>query len=467
MPDEFLIPEFVRPQMQRAMEGVRPERVQWFEVRNAVDTTGDGEPDTTEVAIYDEIGGWCGVSPAAFRAAMNDIKTPNIELRIHSPGGNAFDGIAIANTIRQHPAHTTAYVDGLAASAASYIALAADEVVMNTAAQLMIHDAWGVVVGPASDLEDVAGQLNKISNNIAKLYAKKAGGTVEEWRDAMRAESWYTDEEAVEAGLADRVDDGKKAAPAKNSWNLSVFMYGGRNAALDPSREAAPEPPMPAGRRAVTHVKAGLVDRDALAASVAAKAEPITPAQAARRIHNAPVANRADGPTNNGKGSAMDPVMLREALGLPADATDDAVRSALSADGLTSATETPPAAPTASANPGALAAMAEQTGVVLVDPDQLKALRASALKGEQAWNKMRSDERDNILNKAVHEGKFPVSRLEYWQKLWDADPDGTRNAITNLAPNIIPTMSSGYASAPEDVSEAERAYAGLYGIEGR
>jgi ATP-dependent protease ClpP protease subunit len=482
MPEAFLLPELVRPNMQAALEGVRPERVQWFEVHNAVDTTGDGTPDTTEVVIYDEIGGWCGVSPAAFRAAMNEITTPNIDLRVHSPGGNAFDGIAIYNTIRQHPAHTVAYVDGLAASAASFIALAADEVVMSEAAQLMIHDAWGMVVGPASDMTDVAAQLNKMSDNIAGLYARKAGGTVAEWRAAMQSESWYTDHEAVAAGLADRVAEDKKATPVSASWNLSVFMYGGRNAAVAPDREAAPEPPMPAGRK---FAAGGLIGFDApptVASASAARetvkitasnvADPpvtpkITPAAAAARMHSAPVANRANGPTNNGKGSAMDPVMLRTALGLPADATDETVRGALAADGLASAPTPTELADTA--DPVALSALAEQTGAVLVDSTLLRELRTSAMKGEQAYDAMRRSERDGVLNQAVKDGKFPVSALDSWAKLWDADPEGTRRAVNNLARNVIPVMTAGYAATMDDISEADMAYNGLYGapVEGR
>lgn len=444
------------------MEGVRPERVQWFEIRNAVDVDGDGAPDTTEVMIYDEIGGWCGVSPAAFRNALNKIETPNISLRIHSPGGNAFDGVAIYNTIRSHPSHITAHIDGLAASAASYIALAADEVVMSEAAQLMIHDAWGVVVGPASDLDDVSAQLNKMSDNIAKLYAKKAGGSVEFWRDAMRAESWYTDEEAVAAGLADRVADDVKAADVKAAWNLSVFMYGGR--------AQAPEPPMPAGRTLVD--LAALAKRPAPVVVTAANrdappvAPRISPAQAAAKIANAPVASRANGPTNR-KVSAMDAVKLREALNLPADATDDEVRAALSSGGLGAPVAPPPANTTETVDPSKLAEMAEQTGAVLVDTDFLRQLRESAMKGEQAFDSMRRQERDGIISQAVKDGKFPMSAAGNWAKLWDADPEGTRKAINNLARNVIPVVSAGYAQSMDEISETDMAYNGLYGEAGR
>jgi ATP-dependent protease ClpP protease subunit len=467
MPDVLLLPEFVRPHMQRAMEGVRPERVQWFEIRNAADG-GAPHPETTEVVIYDEIGGWCGVSPAAFRRALKAIETPRIDVRIHSPGGNAFDGIAIYNAIRQHPAYVTAYVDGLAASAASFIALGADEVVMSEAAQIMIHDAWGVVVGPADDLTDVAEQLNKISNNIARVYAKKSGGTVEEWRAAMKKESWYTDDEAVEAGLADRIDDGRRAAPVKAQWNLSVFMYGGRNAAIDPEREPAPQPPMPAGPVTRTDKPSRVAASKTVTINASNRDMPpvapkVSPADAAAKIHRAPVSNRSDGPTNP-EGSTMDSAKLREALGLAADADDDAVRNALASSGFSEAPPADPPTPPTMTVPdtATLAAMADGDAAVLVDPAQLRSLRESAAKGERAFDKMRRDERDTILSKAVKDGKFPPERLQHWMNLWDKDPEGTRAAVDRLAPNVIPVLSAGYAASLDEVSEADMAYKGLY-----
>src|SRR5690606_38136643 len=118
---------------------------------------------------------------------------------------DVFDGVAIYNALRDHPADVAVRVDGLAASAASFIAQAGDKVTMNRGSQLMIHDAWGLCIGPAADMRETAALLDRVSDTIAGLYAARAGGTVEDWREAMLAESWYSAEEAVEANLADEV----------------------------------------------------------------------------------------------------------------------------------------------------------------------------------------------------------------------------------------------------------------------
>lgn len=190
------------------------------------------ESDVTEVYIYDEIGMW-GTSAAGFVDELRSIKSGNIDLHLNSPGGEVFDGTAIYNALVNHPATVTVYVDGLAASAASFIAQAGDEVVMAQGSTMMIHDAAGFVWGNASDLRDTADILDKISNGIASIYAERTGGTTAEWRALMVEEVWYTAKEAVTAGLADKVG-GKRAAQADNKWDLSVFNHAGRSDAPSP-----------------------------------------------------------------------------------------------------------------------------------------------------------------------------------------------------------------------------------------
>ena len=169
----------------------------WFEIKNSA-------APTAEVWIYDEIG-YYGVSAADFSRELRDITASTIELHISSPGGDVFDGLAILNSLRQHKATVNVTVDGIAASAASFIAMAGDRVLMAPQAQMMIHDASGVAVGNAKDMQDMADLLEKTSENIAAVYAQRAGGTPEEWRQAMLAETWYSDQEAVDAGLADGI----------------------------------------------------------------------------------------------------------------------------------------------------------------------------------------------------------------------------------------------------------------------
>ena len=208
---------------------------------------------TATLRLYDPIdswGGWWGVSAKEFTAALDELpeSVTTIELLINSPGGDVFEGIAILNALRRHQARVVAVVEGLAASAASLIAVGADEVVMGRNAELMIHDAWGICIGNAEDMTDMAANLGRISDNLARVYADKAGGDMEQWRAAMRAETWYSDVEAVDAGLADRVDERTVADDgAKARFDLSAFNYAGRAAAPSPPPKAAPEPsPAPA-----------------------------------------------------------------------------------------------------------------------------------------------------------------------------------------------------------------------------
>lgn len=171
------------------------------------------EDTTATIRLYDPIdewGGWWGMSAAEMADAVDALpaKITDIRLLINSPGGDVFDGTAIMNILAAHPARVTAVVQGLAASAASFIAVGADELVMNPGSMLMIHDASTGVYGWADDLRQMADLLDKISDNLAALYARKAGGTAADWRETMKAETWYTADEAVTAGLADKVEAG-------------------------------------------------------------------------------------------------------------------------------------------------------------------------------------------------------------------------------------------------------------------
>ncbi|MEV0618550.1 head maturation protease, ClpP-related [Nonomuraea sp. NPDC050404] len=169
----------------------------WYELKNLA-------ADVAEVSIYDEIGAW-GVTASEFCRDLQGVTARTLELHINSPGGDVWDGLAILNSLRQHPATVNVTIDGLAASAASFIAMAGDTVVMAPQSMFMIHEASGLVIGNSQDMADMAALLDKASANIAQVYAQRAGGDVEDWRAAMRAETWYSDREAVEAGLADAV----------------------------------------------------------------------------------------------------------------------------------------------------------------------------------------------------------------------------------------------------------------------
>lgn len=239
-------PGRVRTTRPRAQ--LRAGRTDWYRITNYA----GAQTGTAEVDIYDEIGYW-GVTAADFLNDLRQVTAQQITVRLNSPGGEIFDGLAIANSLAAHPATVTVQVDSLAASIASVIAVAGgDRVVMMPHSQMMIHDGSGLAIGNAADMREMAELLDAQSNNIAAVYASKAGGSVEDWRAVMVAETWYTAEEAVVAGLADevaelpgrRTNDGEAATP-KNSWDLSLFRYAGRAAAPAPVNTAAAPAPDP------------------------------------------------------------------------------------------------------------------------------------------------------------------------------------------------------------------------------
>lgn len=212
-------------------------RRNWYEIDNQAG-------DVADIYLYDEIGMW-GTPAGDFVRDLATITARRIVCHINSPGGEIFDGIAIYNSLKAHPAYVAIEVDSLAASIASVIAMAGDEITMMEGGQMMIHDGSGLCLGNAQDMRDMADLLDRQSDNIAGFYAARAGGTAKQWRDRMRAETWYTAAEAVAAGLADKVSSQagpRSRTPAgenmDNHWDLGVFRYAGRDHA--PAPDAAP-----------------------------------------------------------------------------------------------------------------------------------------------------------------------------------------------------------------------------------
>jgi ATP-dependent Clp protease, protease subunit len=156
--------------------------------------------------VYDEIGVEWGVTAAAVATALDGVRGA-VQVCINSPGGDVWAGLAIYAALRQHPGQVQVRVDGLAASAASIVAMAASPGQLTAApnSMFMVHSAWTVTVGDEHDHADAAQLLAKVSDNLAQVYAGRAGGTAAQWRAVMAAETWFDADEAVSAGLADRV----------------------------------------------------------------------------------------------------------------------------------------------------------------------------------------------------------------------------------------------------------------------
>ena len=180
--------------------------------------------DTVEISIYDEIGYW-GITAKSFskdlKALGNNLK--QINLHIHSPGGDVFDGIAIYNLLKNHPANVTVYIDGLAASMASVIAMAGNEVIMPENAMMMIHKPWGIQGGDAEDMRKYADLLDKVENTLIPAYANKTGKTPEELAEMLSAETWLNGKECVEQGFADKLAEPLVAMASIKSRKLEDF----------------------------------------------------------------------------------------------------------------------------------------------------------------------------------------------------------------------------------------------------
>ncbi|WP_130011996.1 head maturation protease, ClpP-related [Serinicoccus sediminis] len=405
-------------------------RKRWFRVENVVRTDEDGRT-RAKVYIYDPIGGWFGVTPNDFVRELDELDVDVIELHINSPGGSVYDGIAIMNALRQHDAEVVGFVDGLAASAASFIAVGGcDELVMAAHSELMVHDALVLCVGNAADMRDMADHLDRISDNIAAVYARKAGGSAESWRDVMREERWYSAAEAVAAGLADRTDedpdeqDDDQDDDTENRWR-DLF---------------------------------GPLDRTA-----GTREDHRAPAAAAHNSRAATAA-RATSPTAAANGDTTQEgalmkneqrQILRQLAGVADDADDATIVAALQEAHQELTEDTTPDGTTTSAR--------IPDGMELVDSEALAALQADATAGREARNQQVAEHRTRVVADAIRAGKIPVARRQHWIDQLTADP-GAEATLTALRDGTVPLDEQGHAEAgPEESDQAAADYKAAWG----
>jgi ATP-dependent protease ClpP protease subunit len=378
------------------------------------DTTDTG---TATLYLYDPIDSWggvWGVSAKEFAVALAALPAGTGEIRLHinSPGGEVWDAMAIVNQLREYPAKVVAVVDGIAASAASFIAAAADELVMGIGSQLMIHDAWNIAIGNEQDMLDMAARLSRDSQGAAAVYAAKAGGTVDEWRALMRAETWYTADEAVAAGLADStVEDpaSNDKAKAALKGGRSLFRYAGRAEAPAPGQPMAVHLDPPAAPESGnTHTQQ---EEDSMSAL-------------------------SDG--------------LRTRLGI----TD----AALDEDGLLAALDE---ALTERSEPETQTPSALPAGTIAIDEATYAQLLEDGKAGREARAEQLANKRVAAVDKAVQEGRIPLARRGHWLEQLEADP-GAAETLAKLAP-VIPTEEIGLTGGVDEASDDELAnYRAIY-----
>ena len=217
--------------------------------------------DRAEILIYDEIGYDpffdVGIAAEDLVRDLSEIEASQIDVRINSVGGVVFEGVAIYNALARHPAHVDVYIDGIAASIASVIAMAGDRIHIAANAFLMTHNPHGVVWGEAADMRKMADTLDKIRGSLIGTYARRTGQPAEKIEAWMDAETWFNAEEAVRFGFADEIIEGGEidariAACLCTYRNVPPALAAliGARAPEPPAPEPEPEPenpPAPAG----------------------------------------------------------------------------------------------------------------------------------------------------------------------------------------------------------------------------
>lgn len=193
--------------------------------------------------MYDEIGAWYGVTARDVAETLAAITADTIHVRINSPGGDMFAGIAIANALRAHDAQVITHVDGMAASAASLIAIAGDEVRMSDNAWLMIHEPWTIGGGNAGDFRKLADTLDGFTGTLVAEYVKRTGLDAETVAQMMADETWLNASDAIAQGFADSLDGAGDSA-VSNKFDLSVYRNAprelrgaGERPAAEPKRD--------------------------------------------------------------------------------------------------------------------------------------------------------------------------------------------------------------------------------------
>lgn len=382
----------------------------WYQVRNEAQT--GGEP---EILIYDVIESIFGVSPADFMQDLAKIDAPAITVRINSPGGDVFGGIAILNALRGHDAQITTVVDGVAASIASVIAMGGDEVVMNKNSQMMIHNAWDIVIGNADELQQAADRLRGFSANIASVYAERAGGSVADWQALMDAETWYTADEAVAAGLADRVlvdtqkDSAMASYPRASAFDLSKFRYAGR--------QAAPAP------------------------QIAARAQTPPPVQVEENEGKEPVV------------ATLTESALQK-LGLDADADEDAIEAAI--DEKIAAAETQPEPEPVTPpepTPEQITQAAAKFNLTVMDKAVADQMVEQARLGAEARAQQLAEADERTIVDALKNGKITAASSPTWREQLGKNRETTLALLAAMPENrAMATAEIGYGAANEDTS---------------
>lgn len=178
----------------------------------------------THIYVYDVIDSYWGANAQDLIKSLASADGKEVHLHINSPGGDVFEARAMSAALVAHTGNVIAHIDGVCASAATYLALSANEVRMTDGGLFMIHNSWTMAMGSCNELRQTADLLEKIDGTISADYVRKTGATEEQVKAWMDAETWFTAQEALDAKFIDAIDANTKDGKENSAkWNLSAY----------------------------------------------------------------------------------------------------------------------------------------------------------------------------------------------------------------------------------------------------
>lgn len=183
--------------------------------------------DAADVYIYGDIGGWWdGIQPDEIAKEIAELDVATLNVHVNSPGGVVFDGIAIYNAFAAHSANVVMHVEGIAASIASVIVMAGDEIRIGESANMMIHKPWSFMIGDADDMRAEAEILDSLEQSIVDIYVARTENDEEQIKNWLKAETWFRGQQAVDNSFADEVvPNKKKEKKAAKSKLLDLYQH--------------------------------------------------------------------------------------------------------------------------------------------------------------------------------------------------------------------------------------------------
>lgn len=401
-----------------------------------------------KLLLYGEIG-W-EVRASEFVPAIDAVTDSHIDLHISSPGGDVFEALAIMNALKEHPSTKTVYIDGLAASAASFIAVGiGGEVIMRPGAEMMIHNAQGGAWGDMNDMHAIIERLESASATIADIYAAKTGTDAETWRAAMDAETWFSADEALVAGLVDKVEAAGEGVDNRKLAGVSNTVRGGRYR----RREDAPAPqPALMNRRGAREEKPmSFIDK----LKAALGADPNTSQDDLLKLVN--VAVEGFNPEVAVKDNQDEETVTAEEIVTAETASDDeetqeqvAVKDNQSEEAVTAETVTD-----VEENQEQVAVKDNQTeeltdafgDVVTIDRGVYEDLLKRAATGDASVERDHQMEVAAMVDTAIKAGKVLAARRDALIAQGLEDTTALKNHLAKLAPGTIPVSEKGWVGS--------------------